>query len=173
MLGRGDVPKVKVPQQKEDVLSYVVGGFERGNGIVMGGTFFLFPLRLYYTRRYIPSFSLPCQKWEDKSPSGVVADAAGASFQSFLEFRGGKRKKRLRCKRERKAYAETCRRNKKGNFIFQLETKLSADVACLPAPVPDEAGVDLVAHAGEARAEAGHHGVVLASCKWEFRCSRL
>ena len=59
--------------------------------------------------------------------------------------------------------------------------KLSANVAGLPASVPDETGVDLVAHAGEARANSGHHGVVLASCRgnsavqgyeFDFSCTR-
>ncbi len=137
--------------------------------MLWGGLFFLFPLRLYYKRRYIPSFSLPCQKWENKSPSGLVADAA---FQSFPEF-GEKEKEEASLQKGKKGICRNLHEKKKetGKLHFSvadLEMKLSADVAGLPASVPDETGVDLVAHAGEARAEAGHHGVVLASCKEEF-----
>ena len=77
---------MKVPQQKEDVLSYaVVGGFGREEMELLwgrGGFFFLSP-----SRRYIPSFSLPLAK------SGRIKVRPGwwrmqQLFKVFAEFRG-------------------------------------------------------------------------------------
>ena len=82
-----------------------------------GGTFFLFPLRLYYTRRYIPSFSLPLAKsgrikvrpwwWRMQQP-----------FKVFAEFRGERERRGFVAKGKERHTQKLAKETKRETSFF-------------------------------------------------------